>query len=92
MQMFDTTKWASSFAFLTLQHILENKFAVGSGAKTVCICYYEQENNWYLTFWSHFSYHPALSLQISIGEISLSWHLRDLYLYFKNAFDVLPVS
>ncbi|WZZ50074.1 hypothetical protein YC2023_050181 [Brassica napus] len=24
----------------------ENKFAVGSGAKTVCICYYEQENNW----------------------------------------------
>ncbi|KAM0048813.1 putative transcription factor WD40-like family [Helianthus debilis subsp. tardiflorus] len=23
-----------------------NKFAVGSGAKTVCICYYEQENNW----------------------------------------------
>jgi hypothetical protein len=25
----------------------ENKFAVGSGAKSVCICYYEQENNWY---------------------------------------------
>jgi hypothetical protein len=24
----------------------ENKFAVGSGAKTVCVCYYEQENNW----------------------------------------------
>jgi hypothetical protein len=24
----------------------ENKFAVGSGAKSVCICYYEQENNW----------------------------------------------
>nr|GEV16299.1 actin-related protein 2/3 complex subunit 1A-like [Tanacetum cinerariifolium] len=24
-----------------------NKFAVGSGAKTVCICYYEQENNWF---------------------------------------------
>ncbi|KAH9626720.1 hypothetical protein KSS87_010659, partial [Heliosperma pusillum] len=24
----------------------ENKFAVGSGAKTVCICYYEQDNNW----------------------------------------------
>ena len=29
---------------------LENKFAVGSGAKTVCICYYEQENNWYGSF------------------------------------------
>lgn len=24
----------------------ENKFAVGSGAKSVCICYYEQDNNW----------------------------------------------
>ena len=27
----------------------ENKFAVGSGAKTVCICYYEQDNDWYLS-------------------------------------------
>ncbi|KAL4570015.1 hypothetical protein LXL04_025664 [Taraxacum kok-saghyz] len=26
-----------------------NKFAVGSGAKTVCICYYEQENNWWVS-------------------------------------------
>ncbi|KAL0740747.1 hypothetical protein Bca4012_082260 [Brassica carinata] len=27
----------------------ENKFAVGSGAKTVCMCYYEQENNWWVS-------------------------------------------
>ncbi|ESQ51565.1 hypothetical protein EUTSA_v10017010mg [Eutrema salsugineum] len=27
----------------------ENKFAVGTGAKTVCICYYEQENNWWVS-------------------------------------------
>lgn len=26
----------------------ENKFAVGSGAKTVCVCYFEEDNNWYL--------------------------------------------
>ncbi|KAL4576662.1 hypothetical protein LXL04_012760 [Taraxacum kok-saghyz] len=26
-----------------------NKFAVGNGAKTVCICYYEQENNWWVS-------------------------------------------
>lgn len=26
----------------------ENKFAVGSSAKTVCVCYYEEDNNWYL--------------------------------------------
>lgn len=24
----------------------ENKFAVGSGAKTVCVCYFEEDNNW----------------------------------------------
>ncbi|XP_052178624.1 actin-related protein 2/3 complex subunit 1A isoform X4 [Diospyros lotus] len=27
----------------------ENKFSVGSGAKTVCICYYEQDNNWWVS-------------------------------------------
>lgn len=26
---------------------LENKFAVGSGAKLVSVCYYEKENDWY---------------------------------------------
>jgi hypothetical protein len=24
----------------------ENKFAVGSGAMSVCVCYYEEDNNW----------------------------------------------
>jgi len=27
----------------------ENKFAVGSGAKTVCVCYYEEDNNWWVS-------------------------------------------
>jgi hypothetical protein len=31
-----------------LSSCAENKFAVGSGAKTVCVCYYEEDNNWYL--------------------------------------------
>ena len=26
---------------------LGNKFAITSGAKSVCVCYYEQENNWW---------------------------------------------
>lgn len=34
------------FSVLCFCFSSENKFAVGSGAKTVCICYYEQENNW----------------------------------------------
>ncbi len=27
----------------------ENKFAVGSGAKTVCVCNFEEENNWWVS-------------------------------------------
>lgn len=27
----------------------ENKFSVGSGAKIVCICYYENDNNWWVS-------------------------------------------
>jgi len=34
--------------------LAENKFAVGSGAKTVCICYYEQDNNWFVNVSMHF--------------------------------------
>jgi len=45
--------------FLKSLYVLfaENKFAVGSGAKSVCVCYYEQENNWYLTPLSSIDYH-----------------------------------
>ncbi|XP_024531662.1 actin-related protein 2/3 complex subunit 1A isoform X2 [Selaginella moellendorffii] len=27
----------------------ENKFAVASGAKSVCVCYYEEDNNWWVS-------------------------------------------
>ncbi|CAA2987655.1 GPI-anchor transamidase [Olea europaea subsp. europaea] len=53
----ETTEWVPTLVILRLNRAAlcvqwspkENKFAVGSGAKTVCICYYEQENNWWVS-------------------------------------------
>lgn len=54
---FEVTEWVPTLVILRLNRAAlcvqwsprENKFAVGSGAKTVCICYYEQENNWWVS-------------------------------------------
>lgn len=36
---------------------LENKFAVGSGARLISVCYFESENDWYVVaFTMHFSF------------------------------------
>lgn len=51
------TEWVPTLVILRLNRAAlcvqwspkENKFAVGSGAKTVCICYYEPENNWWVS-------------------------------------------
>ncbi|KAG8386761.1 hypothetical protein BUALT_Bualt03G0182600 [Buddleja alternifolia] len=53
----EATEWVPTLVILRLNRAAlcvqwspkENKFAVGSGAKTVCICYYEQENNWWVS-------------------------------------------
>ncbi|CAA0833429.1 Actin-related protein 2/3 complex subunit 1A [Striga hermonthica] len=50
----EASEWVPTLVILRLNRAAlcvqwspkENKFAAGSGAKTVCICYYEQENNW----------------------------------------------
>ncbi|RYR79289.1 hypothetical protein Ahy_A01g004122 isoform A [Arachis hypogaea] len=46
--------------------LAENKFAVGSGAKTVCICYYEQENNWWVS--------KLIRKRHDSSVTSVSWH------------------
>ncbi|KAF5188875.1 Actin-related protein 2/3 complex subunit 1B [Thalictrum thalictroides] len=53
----EASEWVPTLVILRLNRAAlcvqwspkENKFAVGSGAKTVCICYYEQENNWWVS-------------------------------------------
>lgn len=31
---------------------LENKFALGSGARLICVCYFEKENDWWVLLFS----------------------------------------
>ncbi|CAN6977106.1 unnamed protein product [Brassica oleracea var. botrytis] len=50
----------------------ENKFAVGSGAKTVCICYYEQENNWWVS--------KLIRKRHESSVTSVAWHPNNILL------------
>lgn len=50
----------------------ENKFAVGSGAKTVCICYYEQENNWWVS--------KLIRKRHDSSVTSVAWHPNNVFL------------
>ncbi|XP_021604924.1 actin-related protein 2/3 complex subunit 1A isoform X3 [Manihot esculenta] len=50
----------------------ENKFAVGSGAKTVCICYYEQDNNWWVS--------KVLRKRHDSSVTSVAWHPNNILL------------
>lgn len=50
----------------------ENKFAVGSGAKTVCICYYEQENNWWVS--------KLIRKRHDSSVTSVAWHPNNIFL------------
>ncbi|KAL8133471.1 actin-related protein 2/3 complex subunit 1A-like [Apium graveolens] len=49
-----------------------NKFAVGSGAKTVCICYYEQENNWWVS--------KLIRKKHDSSVTSVAWHPSNILL------------
>lgn len=50
----------------------ENKFAVGSGAKTVCICYYEQENNWWVS--------KVIRKKHNSSVTGVAWHPGNIFL------------
>ncbi|KAM5579952.1 hypothetical protein ABKV19_009608 [Rosa sericea] len=54
----------------------ENKFAVGSGGKTVCICYYEQENNWWVS--------KLIRKRHDSSVTSVAWHPNN-HLQKENA-------
>eukprot|EP00250_Pteridium_aquilinum_P006817 c16657_g1_i1 orf=82-1233(-) len=50
----------------------ENKFAVGSGAKVVCICYYENDNNWWVS--------KIIRKKHNSTVTSVSWHPNNVLL------------
>ncbi|EGT36180.1 CBN-ARX-3 protein [Caenorhabditis brenneri] len=51
---------------------LENKFAVGSGAKLVSVCYYEQENHWWVS--------KQIKKPIRSTVTCLDWHPNNVLL------------
>ncbi|KAG0563649.1 hypothetical protein M758_8G046600 [Ceratodon purpureus] len=50
----------------------ENKFAVGSGAKTVCVCYFEEDNNWWVSKLIRKKHHSTIT--------SVAWHPNNVLL------------
>ncbi|KAF3674203.1 Actin-related protein 2/3 complex subunit 1A [Capsicum annuum] len=76
----ETTGWVPTLVILRLNRAAlcvqwspkENKFAVGSGAKTVCICYYEQENNWWVS--------KLIRKRHDSSVTSIAWHPNNVLL------------
>ncbi|KAH8149648.1 uncharacterized protein LAJ45_06279 [Morchella importuna] len=55
----------------------ESKFAVGSGARAIAVCYFEQENDWWV------SKHLKKPLRSTV--LSLSWHPNSVLLASGSA-------
>mmetsp|Transcript_372 Transcript_372/g.574 ORF Transcript_372/g.574 Transcript_372/m.574 type:complete len:395 (-) Transcript_372:235-1419(-) len=51
---------------------LGNKFAITSGAKSVCICYYEEDNNWWVS--------KLIKKRHDSTVLSVSWHPSNVLL------------
>ncbi|EPS60788.1 hypothetical protein M569_14013, partial [Genlisea aurea] len=76
----EATEWVPTLVILRLNRAAlcvqwspkENKFAVGSGAKTVCICYYELENNWWVS--------KVIRKRHDSSVTSVAWHPNNIFL------------
>lgn len=76
----ETTEWVPTLVILRLNRAAlcvqwspkENKFGVGSGAKTVCVCYYEQENNWWVS--------KLIRKRHDSSVTSIAWHPNNIFL------------
>ncbi|KAJ3672157.1 hypothetical protein LUZ60_006878 [Juncus effusus] len=74
------TEWVPTLVILRLNRAAlcvqwspkENKFAVGSGAKSVCICYYEQENNWWVS--------KIIRKKHNSSVTNVAWHPNNILL------------
>ncbi|XP_075936139.1 actin-related protein 2/3 complex subunit 1A-A [Anarhichas minor] len=56
---------------------LENKFALGSGARLISVCYFEKENDWWL------SKHIKKAIRSTV--MSLDWHPNNILLAAGSA-------
>ncbi|XP_076000186.1 actin-related protein 2/3 complex subunit 1A-A isoform X1 [Genypterus blacodes] len=56
---------------------LENKFALGSGARIISVCYFEEENDWWLS--------KHIKKLIRSTVLSLAWHPNNILLAVGSA-------
>ncbi|KAL0362490.1 UNVERIFIED_CONTAM: Actin-related protein 2/3 complex subunitA [Sesamum calycinum] len=99
----EATEWVPTLVILRLNRAAlcvqwsptENKFAVGSGAKTVCICYYEQENNWWVSkvirkkhdsSVTSVAWHPIMNSASASSDSKFGEQIMQLDLSFSWAF------
>jgi len=76
----DDNKWKPMLVLLRINRAatcvkwspLENKFAVGSGARLISVCFFESENNWWV------SKHIKKPIRSTIS--SLDWHPNNVLL------------
>ena len=62
---------------LIVYSLLENKFAVGSGARLISVCYFESENDWWV------SKHIKKPIHSTIT--SIDWHPNNVLLVAGSA-------
>ncbi|XP_014663535.1 PREDICTED: actin-related protein 2/3 complex subunit 1A-like [Priapulus caudatus] len=71
---FNGSKWKPTLVILRINRAatcvkwspLENKFAVGSGARLISVCYFEQENDWWVS--------KHIKKPIRSTVTSIDWH------------------
>lgn len=76
----DDKKWKPMLVHLRINRAatcvkwspLENKFAVGSGARLISVCYFESENNWWVS--------KHIKKPIRSTVTSLDWHPNNVLL------------
>lgn len=56
---------------------LENKFALGSGARIISVCYFEKENDWWLS--------KHIKRSVCSTVLSLDWHPNNILLAAGSA-------
>ncbi|CAI4232043.1 unnamed protein product [Auanema sp. JU1783] len=77
---FDKGHWKPELVLVRFQRAatcvkwspLENKFAVGSGSKLVSICYYEKENDWWVS--------KQIKKSIRSTVLCIDWHPNNVLL------------
>lgn len=78
-------KWSPTLVLLRINRAatcvkwspMENKFAVGSGARLISVCYFEKENNWWVS--------KHIKKPIRSTVITLDWHPNNYLLVAGSA-------